>query len=65
MLNRIMAEIIRPKDQIEEKISIDFFGRPIVTKPKSETDRPLRNAKMEGKLKCAYNKIMMKMSKIS
>lgn len=46
-----MTEMIKPKDQAENQISIDFFGRAIVPKPKSETDRPSRNAKMEGKEK--------------
>lgn len=31
----------------EKQISLDFFGRAVV--PRAETERPLKNLKMEGK----------------
>lgn len=38
-----------PKDLKQKQVALDFFGRALVPKVRLETDRPIRNAKMEGK----------------
>lgn len=45
-----MRDKIKQMDLKQKQAPLDFFGRAFVPRVRSETDKPIRNAKMEGKI---------------